>query len=161
MEKPQFPRNFASADEQGLCSIGSIRCSVQSEPRSHRGICGASSGKCSRAQEVPRQLQAGCILLPAPGVPPAEISLSFPPLSHLPGSSGGDLLAFPRVHGFKPCIQIHPAPSKTSLVSGEKHPQTCPQPPQLSLTLHFHTSFSHFFLSGPSSLLSLVPSSSV
>lgn len=83
----------------------------------------------------------------------AETSLSFPPLSHRPGSSGG-----------VPCSPwtqaVHPNSPSSLLVSGEKHPQMCPQPPQLSLTLHFPVSSSHLFLTGPSSLFSLVPSSS-
>lgn len=67
------------SDKQGLCSIGSIRYSVQLEPRSHRGICGASSGKSSRAQEVPRQLQPGGILLPpSRDIPFIPVTLSSP-----------------------------------------------------------------------------------
>lgn len=66
------------SDRQGWGSIGSIRYSVQAEPRSRRGICGASSGKSSRAQDVPR-----LHLLPAPGVPPSRdvpfIPTTLPP----------------------------------------------------------------------------------
>lgn len=152
------------SDKQGLCSIGSIRYPLQSEPRSHPGICGASSGRSSRAQEVPGQLQPGCILLAAPGVPPSR-DAPFIHSHHSPTSQAALVLAlavvvFPKVPGFKLCIPIHTASSKTSLVSGGKHPQMCPQPPQLSLTLHFRVSSSHLFLTSPSPLLSLVPSSS-
>lgn len=72
------------SDKHGLRYIGSIRYAVQLEPRSHCGICGASSGKSTRAQEVPRQLQPGCSLLPPPGLPPGREAL-FIPTTLLPG----------------------------------------------------------------------------
>lgn len=113
-----------------------------------------------------RGSQAALTRLHPPPCPRCSSQQRYPFLSHhsptsqvaLVGPAGSGCGGIPRPHGSKPCIPIHPASSKTFLVSGEKHPQTCPQPPRLSLTLHFHISFSHFFLSGPSFLLSLVPS---
>lgn len=109
--------------------------------------------RAAEPKRFPGCCKQGCILLPAPGVPPSR-DVPFIPTS-LRGQVA--VVVFPEVHGFKPCIPTHPASSKSSPVSGEKPPQTCPQPPQLSLTPHFHVSSSHLSLTGPSSLLSLVP----
>lgn len=91
------------SDRQGWCSIGSIRYSVQSEPRSHRGICEASSGKSCRAQEVPRLLQAG---LHPPPCPRCSSQQRCPFHSHFPQRAGG-CGGVPR----SPWIQaLHPNP---------------------------------------------------
>jgi len=79
------------SDRGSLGYIGSIRYAAQLEPRSHCGICGASSGTSTRAQEVPRQLQPGCSLLPPPGLPPSKEAFFIPPPPCCPvGSCGGD-----------------------------------------------------------------------
>lgn len=78
------------------------------------------------------------------------------------------MVVFPRDHSFKQCLP--PAPKLLSIffllqehpssLETRASPRLALSPPQLSLTLHLHFSSSHLSLIGPSSLLSLVPSSS-
>lgn len=106
------------SDKHGLRYIGSIRYAVQLEPRSCCGICGASSGKSTRLQEAPRQLQPHCSLLPPPGLPPGRKTL-FVPITLLQAGPPTSTQA----------AQHLLAIARTSLIPGDKSiSQTCPQP---------------------------------
>lgn len=108
------------SDKHGLRYIGSIRYAVQLKPRSCCGICGASSGKSTRLQEAPRQLQPHCSLLPPPGLPPSRKALFVPTTLLQAGAPTSTQAA-----------QHLLAIARTSLIplgSPKSISQTCPQP---------------------------------
>lgn len=152
------------SDKDDLRYIGSIRSAVQPEPRSRCGICGASSGKSTRAQEVPRQLQPGCN---------SFLPQVFLPAERKASSCGGERCyvwlrwCSQEVTASSSASHQHPSHSASSRSCKNMPPPRSQErlpdllsAPQLSLTLHLHFSSSHLSLIGPSSLLSLVLSSS-
>lgn len=107
------------------------------------GFVGPPQEKAPELKRFPGSYnQAASSFLPQVFLP-AETSLSFPPLSHLPG---GDLLAlvvFPTVHGFKLCIPIHPA---SSLCLEKSMPRCALSPHSFPLLFTFMSALPTFFL---------------